>query len=135
MMGEAPRPQTSTGNGGISKRKGGRGRELTASNSAPHDLSTVSRDHENDGDVIPHVSVVVSSVGVAPTGPAVEFCKVGVGVGWDRHNSTTTTPLALPSSWGALPVFVFGFGAARPRSFRWFPCSSPSLTNGGRARS
>jgi hypothetical protein len=108
-----------------------RGQELIASNSAPHDLSTVSRDNKNDGDVIPDISIIVSSVGAAPTDPAVEFCEVGVGVSWDRHNSTTTMPLVLSSSCGALPVVVFGFSTVRTRSFHQFRCSSPSLTNSG----
>ena len=53
MMGGVLGPRTSTGNGGVSERKSGRGRELTSGSSTPHDLSTVSCDNETDGDVIP----------------------------------------------------------------------------------
>jgi hypothetical protein len=102
------------GNQGVSGRKGGRGRELTGGNNTPHDLGTVSRDNKNDGDVVPHVPVVASAVGAVPACPAVELRNVSVGVGWGHHRSTKTTQLALPSSWGALPVVVFIFVATHP---------------------
>jgi hypothetical protein len=41
-MGGVLRPKSSTGNGGVSERKGGKGRELTCGSRAPTDLSTVS---------------------------------------------------------------------------------------------
>ena len=113
-MGGVPRARTSIGNPGVSGRKGGRGRELIKGNSTHHDLRTVSRDNVNDGDVIPHVSVVASAVGAVPAWPSVELHDVGVGNSWDHQSSMTTTPLALPSSWGALPVIIVVFAATRP---------------------
>ena len=97
-MGEVLRARTSMGNGWVSGRKGGRGRELTAGNSAPQHLSTASWDDENDGNVIPHVSVVGSDVGADPTSPAVKFRKVGAGTSWTRQSSTTMLQLGLLSS-------------------------------------
>ena len=134
-MGEVLRARTSMGNGWVSGRKGRRGRELTGDSNTPRDLKTVSCDNKNDGDVTLHVPVMGSTVGAVPSPPAVEFCDVGVGVGWARRRSTTTMPLALPSSWGALPIVVVVFGAGRPRSRGQIRCSSPLLKNGGRARS
>ena len=130
-MAGVPRARTNMGNRGVS----GRMWVLTRSNSTPHDLITVSCDNGNDEDIIPHVPVVASAVGVVPAWPAVELRDVGVGVGWDRQSSTTTTPLALPSSCGTLPVVVVVFGAARPQSRAQIRRSRPSLENGGRARS
>ena len=85
----SPEPRTSMGNRGVSRRKGGRGRELTGGNSTHHDLRTVPRDNENDGDVVPHVPIVASAVGAVPTSPAVEFREVGAGAGFDCQNLTT----------------------------------------------
>jgi hypothetical protein len=114
MMGGSLQPRTSMKNGGVSERKGGRGRELTAGNSTPQHLSTASWDDENDRNVIPHISVVGSDVGVVPTSPAVEFREVGAGAGWERQSSTMMPPLALPLRRGGLPVVSFVFGATRP---------------------
>ena len=72
-------PKASTGNEGVRERKSGRGRELTIGSSIPHGLSTAASDNETDGDVITNVPIVVSAVGAAPTGPAVEFREVGAG--------------------------------------------------------
>jgi hypothetical protein len=95
MMGGVLLPKASTGNGGVSERKGGRGRELTCGSSAPNDFSTVSWGNKNDGNIVPHVPVMASAVGAVPTSPAVEFCEVGAGAGWDHQSSTTPPPLAL----------------------------------------
>ena len=130
-----PRARTSMGNGWVSGEKGGRGRELTEDSNTPRDLKTVSCDNGNDRDVTLHVPVVGSAVGAVPTLPAVEFRDVGVGVGWARRRSTTTMPLALPSSWEVLPVVVVVFGAARPRSRGQIQCLSLLLQHGGTARS
>jgi hypothetical protein len=83
-------------NGRISEIKRGRGRKLTGGSSAPHDLRTVSGGSKNDGNVVPHVPVVVTAVGAVPASPAVEFRAVGADAGWDRQSSTTRPPLALP---------------------------------------
>ena len=134
-MGGVPRARRAWEMGGVSGRKSGRGRELTAGNSSPQDLSTVSWDNQTNRDVVQHVTVVSSAVGAVPTSPAVEFREVGAGAGFDRQSSTTTTHFGLPSSWEALPVVVFVFGAVRPRSHAQIRSSSPLSENGGRARS
>ena len=135
MIGGVLPPKTSTRNGGVSERKGGRGQELTAGNSTPQHLSTVSWDNENDGDVVPHVSVVRSNVGAVPTSPTVEFREVGAAACWDRQSSMTTLPLALPLRRGGLPVVSFVFGAMRPRFRGQIQCMTPSLKNSGQPRS
>jgi hypothetical protein len=96
MIGGVLQPKTSTVNGGVSERKGGRGRELNFGSSAPNDLSMVSWGNKHDGNVVPHVQVVASTVGAAPISPAVEFCEVGAGAGWEHQSSTKTTPWVLP---------------------------------------
>jgi hypothetical protein len=114
MMGGATRPQTSMRNGMVSERTSERGWELTGGGSAPKDLSTVSWDNKDDGDVFPDVPVVGSAVVTVPTTPDVEFRNFDAGVGWDRQSSTTTAPFGLPSSWEVLLVFIFVYGAMRP---------------------
>ena len=65
-------------------------------------------------DVIPYVPAMVSAVGAVQTSPSVEFRDLGAAAGWDLQSSTRTTPLTLPSPWGALTVVVVVFGAMRP---------------------
>jgi len=63
---------------GLAREKAG-GAETHRGQQRPNDLSTVSRDYKNDGDVAQHGPVAVSIVGEAPTSPAVEFREVGGG--------------------------------------------------------
>jgi hypothetical protein len=91
------------GQGGVSERKRREGAGTHRRQRRPHDLRTASRDNKKDGDVVLYVPVEGSAVGAVPARPAVEFREVGAGAVWDRQNSTTTTLLALPSSWGGSP--------------------------------
>ena len=135
MMGGVPRPRTSMGNGMVRERKGERGRELTTGNSNPQDLKTVSWNNGNDGNIVRHVPVMGSAVGVVPISPTVEFREVSAGAGWERQSSTMTPPLGLPLRRWGLPVFIFVSGAKRPRSCRWVQRLRPSLKNRGTSRS
>ena len=113
-MGGAPDPKQAWERVGSVRERVGEGRNSPYSNSAPHGLSTASCDNKDNGDVVPHISVVVSGIGAAPTNSAVQFRGVSVGIGGVCGNSTTMTPLALLSLWGALPVVVIVFRVMRP---------------------
>jgi hypothetical protein len=102
---------------------------------APRDLTTASCNDDIGTDATKDVPIVVSTAIAVQIGPAIEFREVGGGGDCDRRNLTTTTPLALPSSWVAVLVVVFEFGAVRPSHHPPLRRSTPLLENGGRARS
>ena len=135
--GRGPLTPNEHGKWQVSQIKSGRGGELTCGLSTPHGLTMASWDDDDDTNTntiqdIPDVAFAIVAVPISPT---VEFRKVGKGADCDRRNSTTTMPLALPSSLEALPVLFFAFSTVCPRSHSPIWCSMLLLENGRQARS